>query len=138
MTQESSHKTVGKPPLKQDTKRQQKHKSFLGFIAITLVLVFSLTLVLFNHQSETTSSKELSENANSTRIEYNQLIINGDQWLAEGKYDDAASEYRTALQLFPQDSVATFRLISASDLNCKVNSEDCGESERLMEAFVTP
>lgn len=138
MTQESSNTTGEKPPLSNHKKHQQKDKSFLGFIAITMALVLTMTTVFLNYQSEPTTSQELSKNTNSIQLQYDQLMINGDQWLSEGKYNDAAIQYRTALKLFPQDSIATFRLISASDLNCEVNAKDCGESERLMEAFVNP
>jgi hypothetical protein len=69
---------------------------------------------------------------------YDYLISSGDEWLTNKEYHNAAFQYRLALDLFPKDSLATMRLISASDLNCEVNGKDCGESERLMEAFLTP
>ena len=69
-------------------------------------------------------------------VKYNRLISSGDESLKEKRYFSAIYDYRLALEVFPEDSLATFRLITVCDLNCEINLNNCGESEKLLEDFV--
>lgn len=64
------------------------------------------------------------------------MISSGDEWLEKGKYYNAIFQYKLALEVFPKDSIATFRLIDATDLNCKVHNKNCGESDAFMDQYL--
>ena len=126
---------------RKTVKSRKRETSFIWMIAIASLVLFSIFMVNFyvkTTEKERLAQQRIKANATKQQLDlYNYYISSGDDWMISKEYYNAAFQYRLALDMFPTDSVATFRLISASDLNCEVNSRDCGESERLMEAFVT-
>lgn len=127
--------------IKQKTAREVSRQNAIGWmIAVTSLAIFAVLMMNFyekTNQQEIANQQQSKAAATKEQLKkYEYYIASGDDWLKDKQYHNAAFQYRLALRLFPKDSLATLRLISATDLNCKVNSEDCGESERLLEGFV--
>lgn len=121
-------------------RMMQQRRAFIRFVLST-ALILSLLVVfssrLFGAPAQQQSSVFFDNLSSIEKMKkFNDLIISGDDYLIQGDYKQATRQYRLALYLFPHDSIATFRLISASGLNCKVNSEDCSENLELLEAYV--
>lgn len=130
-----------KPEMKgfyhQSQRSKKRTRSYLKFVGITTVLLVGFALYAVISTSKEDTQLSLANMSPESRLEqYHDLILTGDQSLSDGNYHEAASSYRDALQLMPKDSIATLRLISASDLDCITNSENCGESDKLLGEFV--
>ena len=104
--------------------------------AAILIVLFIYIATKTSEQEQTFIAKEKVINYEENIEKYNYLISSGDDWLKQRKYHNAAFQYRLALELFPNDSIAVFRLTSAYDLNCEINQKNCGESDKLLENYV--
>lgn len=121
----------------QKIRSLEKTKSFIRFVVITTILWIGLMLsIVYINSSEESAFSYTNMTPESKMEQYHDLILTGDQSLSEGNYHEAASKYRNALQFMPKDSIATLRLISASDLDCITNDENCGESDKLLADYV--
>ena len=113
-------------------KKDRLYGSLIVFFGVTLLIVFLVWFYARTEQQEKTLVKTVTKE----KIDrYDYLISSGDQWLEKKKYFNAIFQYRLALEVFPQDSLATFRLITASELNCEIYNNNCGESEKLLEQY---
>ncbi len=115
---------------KNDGSRQ------LLILILLLILVILIGVVFFNSQArienknkETSSELYIQENIE----EFNYLVSSGDDWLTKKKYHNAIFQYKLALKLFPNDSVANYRLLSAYDIRCQKQNKGCDKKETLLE-----
>jgi len=121
----------------QRIRSKKKTKSYFRFVGTTAIVLLGLILsILYLGSNENNGEQFAYSNSNTVLEQYQTLILEGDESLTNGDYNKAASQYRSALQIIPNDSIATLRLISASDLDCVVNSENCGESDKLLGEFI--
>lgn len=134
---EKSTKPERKEFYHQEQRSKRSTRSYMKFVGITTVLMIGLMFSIVYINSKDDSKLSQVQLTPETRLEqYHKLILTGDQSLQDGEYHIAASKYRNALQLMPKDSIATLRLISASDLDCLANNENCGESDQLLSSYV--
>lgn len=61
----------------------------------------------------------------SKKESYMFFINNGDEWLSKRNFYNAAFQYKKALQLFPSDFEANYRLALAYSYRCQYDFEDC-------------
>lgn len=121
----------------QGQRSKRKSKSYMRFVGTTAVLLIALMLSIVYINSDQKSEFSYAEMTPETKMEvYHDLILTGDQSLSDGDYHEAVSNYKNALLVMPKDSIATLRLISASDLDCITNDENCGESDKLLAQYV--
>lgn len=121
------------------SRMMQQRRSFIRFVLTTsiLLVVLIFSSKLFGSPAKEQSNLYLESLSSVEKMKkYNEFIMTGDESLVRGDYKEASDQYRSALFIYPNDSLATIRLISASGLNCKVNFEDCNENLQLLEAYV--
>lgn len=121
-------KIVGK------AKKRQRIELFL--FTISIIFTFFLAIVFYNNQiaAEPTIRVSKEESYKLTNIEkYNFLISSGDNSLRNKRYYNAIDEYKLALALFPKDSIATYRLLSAFDMRCQKYKIECDKVDILLE-----
>ncbi len=121
----------------QSERKNRFLDRIIAVLGVALFFVFVTWLYTSTEHKEVTNRLKAEEAESTQNMErYDYYISSGDEWFTQEKYSNAMFQYRLALELFPRDSVATFRLINAIDLNCKVNKRDCGESEKLLENYM--
>ncbi len=99
-----------------------------------LVIILSLYIRTGRHEitiKENKQKYEITEKRNS----YNYYITSGNEWYDQKKFYNAAFQYRLALEVFPEDSLAREKLIQAYDSNCFYDNRNCGKSEALMNSL---
>jgi len=120
---------------------QDRRKEVILSVWIVLICAFLLWVfadMAYKSQAENVirSAAEVEvENFQEKLDKYNYLISSGDEWYESEKYYNAAFQYRLALEIFPNDTVAYDKLISAYDLNCMHNNRNCGKSQEVIESF---
>ena len=127
--------------IKEETfdRRKKETITILWVVLISFLLFWIIGNYVF--QREKRMSARILNNAQKEELQkkaerYQYLISSGDDWYDAKKYYNAAFQYRLALELFPNDSIALYRLISAYDSNCIVDKRNCGKSEKLLENFM--
>lgn len=121
----------------EDTKHAFRIEWLLFFAIIGLGVLMGVRYAQRNSQlEELIHTKENLEYYEQNIEEYNYLISNGDDWMREKKYHNAAFQYEKALKIFPKDSVGIYRLISAYDLQCKFENKNCEKREELLNSLV--
>lgn len=74
----------------------------------------------------------LQEAKKERQEQYTYFITTGDDWLAEYNWYNAIFEYKKALEIFPRNFDANYRLALAYTYNCQDSKERCQEAEQLI------
>lgn len=61
------------------------------------------------------------------------FIDDGDKWLQKRNYYNAVFQYKKALQLYPSDFDANYRLALGYSYRCQYDFEDCGTGKELID-----
>ena len=120
-----------------DDRRKQAITS-LWIVVVCIVLFWFFTDKAYESQRSTVmrSVEEVETRDYQEDLKkYTYLITSGDEWYDQEKYYNAAFQYRLALELFPQDTIAFEKLSLAYELNCLHNKRNCGKSEELQAKF---
>ena len=119
-----------------DRRKQMITSIWVVLICVLLFWFFTDRAYESQRQSVIRSVSEVETVDFQEQLEkYNYLISSGDEWYSKEKYYNAAFQYRLALEVFPKDTIAYEKLISAYDSNCFYNKRNCGKSEELIESF---
>lgn len=117
----------------------RKDRLYDRMIIVLTVFLFFILMIWFYTGTE---HKELVNKLKLEKAEltekmdkYDYYISSGDEWFKKEKYFNAIFQYRLALELFPNDSIATFRFIEAANLNCEIYNNNCGEGQEALEAY---
>lgn len=103
---------------------------FIGLPLIALGLYFTFHNFSFGFSnSEAQITKVNIEKSNEEM--YLFYIDDGDKWLSKRNYYNAVFQYKKALQLFPNDFDANYRLALAYSYRCQYDFEDCGIGMQL-------
>ncbi len=76
---------------------------------------------------EKTQDDYLNENIN----EYSYLIEEGDNWIEKKNWNNAVYRYKQALEIFPKEYEANYRLALAYSYNCQFENKDCEKGMEL-------
>lgn len=118
--------------------RKNRRKELLLFTILIIPVVF-LAIVFYNIQVAGERNIKVSKEKSyklTNLDKYNYLISSGDQWLSNKKYYNAIYQYNLALDIFPKDSIASFRMLSAFDMRCQEQKRECDKVETLLEGLL--
>ncbi len=63
--------------------------------------------------------------------EFDYLIEEGDNWISKRNWNNSIYFYKKAIEIFPNEFEANYRLALAYYYNCKFENEDCKKGEIL-------
>lgn len=66
---------------------------------------------------------------------YQYFLNDGDRWLRERHYKNAVFQYKKALEIFPTEYAAHYRLALAYSYRCQYDFEDCEEGMEIIETL---
>lgn len=74
--------------------------------------------------------------AKQRRDKFEFFIADGDSWLNKKNFYSAIFQYENALNLFPDNLHAQYRLAYAHYLQCVVTGKECAESYNLINRMI--
>ncbi len=67
----------------------------------------------------------LEQNQNKKLNRYSFIINDGDQWIEKKNWNNAIYRYKEAVELFPDEFEANYRLALAYSYHCQYKNKDC-------------
>jgi len=125
--------------------RQQRKQTV---IATTILIIAGIMgLVLFVQFRETLRQDEeilanmpipeKQEQEYKTKKKYLFYINDGDEWLQLNNWHNAIYQFKMAIELYPTDYQARYRLALAYTYRCQDEKENCKEAHELMANLMT-
>lgn len=116
-------------------KRKREARKFVIVACLALPLIFfGIYQVVDSFRFGTPTLEEKIAKANiekKNEEQYMFFIEDGDTWLYKRNYYNAVFQYKKALELFPNDFEANYRLALAYSYRCQYNFEDCKNGMQL-------
>jgi len=109
-------------------------------IVIALFVAVIMVVFYFSHKQNIEKIKEveiekenyLHENIN----EYSYLIEEGDNWIDKKNWNNAIYRYKQAVELFPNEFEASYRLALTYSYSCIFENENCEIGETLTARLI--
>ncbi|QIE60710.1 hypothetical protein G5B37_14430 [Rasiella rasia] len=110
---------------KKITKQRQKELLLTAIIAVVLVAIVVFFGVKFANSEAKVKTDLKIEQETEAYNQYLYFIVDGDSWFEKRKWHNAMFQYRKALELYPNDYDAMFRLTMAISYKCEETGKDC-------------
>ncbi len=122
--------------IKTRLQRRNTIKNYLFSSAaiIGLTLAFYFGFLIYKADSTEQIKPMVSENINQKYLNY---IKYGDTWLEDKKWNAAIHNYKQALDMFPEDYAANYRLALAYTYSCSNENKNCEEGSLLLNVLIT-
>lgn len=121
---------------KRSYSKDRFYTRMITVIGMILFLMVSVGLYVNTEKRELSISENRQNTKTAEKLqEYDYYISSGNEWYEKKKYYNAAFQYRLALNVFPNDSIALEKLIQAYDSDCFYDQRNCGKSQELMKSF---
>lgn len=118
-----SEKKIIRAKIKKKAKRE---KIFVITASILFIITFCFGMFNFNKYSKTLHTIETKKNAiKETEKQYLKLLMYGDTWIEDEKWNPAISQYKEAILLYPNSYDAQYRLAIAYSYKCERMKYDC-------------
>ncbi|MBT0607385.1 tetratricopeptide repeat protein [Aequorivita echinoideorum] len=117
------------------SNRKRESRKFAILLCISLPLIFAgLYFGIYNFSLGFPELEVTSFQIQKDEIEkYHFYVNDGDAWLAKGNYHNAVFQYKKALQLFPNDFEANYRLALGYSYKCQYDFKDCRKGKILID-----
>jgi len=112
-------------------KRKREARNFVIIICVAIPLIGFGIFKTFQSFSFSTQKTDKQSIKAKNEKQYMFYIKDGDSWLLKRHYFNAVFQYKKALQLFPSDFEANYRLAMAYSYRCQYDFEDCGIGMKL-------
>jgi tetratricopeptide (TPR) repeat protein len=132
--------TKGKIELKNTTKEElalirqrvlnqrQKERGISLLIAVCVLGFFTyLAIAIFKSTPNPSIRIEIQKQNN-----FLFFITDGDNWFEKEKWHNAVFQYQKALEIYPNDFDASYRLALAYVYHCKFENKDCNRGKILL------
>ena len=122
--------------IREKTKRERGRTQlkFALLLIIALPIIFFVGYKAFHNFSfglpALTPKEETREKADDKYIFY---ITEGDAWLQKWHYHNALFQYRKALELYPGNYDARYRIALAYSYQCQYEFKGCEEGKQMVE-----
>jgi len=117
-------------------KRKREARNFVILLWVGIPLICFGLFKTFQHFSfgfpQINEATELSNEKNNEE-KYLFYLEDGDQWLSKRNYYNAVFQYKKAVELFPNDFDANYRLALGYSYRCQYNFEDCRVGKELID-----
>jgi len=140
-SQEVAPEVLEKIRLKTIKERKRRNRKFAFLLCIIMPIIgylgylflnnFSFGFAhLDNYGSEIPKEKTslIAKNDN-----YQYLLTDGDSWLRKRHYKNAIFQYKKALEIFPSEYAAHYRLALAYSYHCQYDFEGCEEGMEVVK-----
>jgi len=107
----------------------------IGFIITVIIISFYISHkqnIKKNKEVEIEKENYLHENIN----EYSYLIEEGDNWIDKKNWNNAIYRYKQAVDLFPNEFEASYRLALAYSYSCIFENENCAIGITLTDRLI--
>ncbi len=131
-----------KKDIREQNRKQRKR------IALILLITFPLSVLLIYYtfkdfefgfpdiSSQTElAQKELTKQQKKDRFLF--FLNDGDKWLTQKKYHNAIFQYKKALELYPSEYRAHYRLAVTYSYQCQYEFKGCEEGYALIKKLET-
>ncbi|CAL2094637.1 putative TPR_REGION domain-containing protein [Tenacibaculum sp. 190524A02b] len=102
---------VNKRIRKQVHLEQRKHRSIAFMLVFMFLLVVGHMVYEVNKTEKELISAKKEQYIQDNLPKYSYFIQDGDEWLKKGHFKNAIFQYRKALEMFPNDSLAKSKLL---------------------------
>ncbi|NAS30285.1 hypothetical protein GTQ40_04830 [Flavobacteriaceae bacterium R38] len=122
--------------IRKKALRAQKKQHFITIIILLIlspIFIFGLYKTIEAIQKDIEYAKVIPE---KDLKKYLFFINDGDNWLQEKKWHNAIFQYKKALEIFPNEYDANYRLALAYTYRCKYESTNCNEGETLVNTLI--
>jgi len=134
-------KKASKEELLVIRKKIIKQRRLENVIAWSIVLAIMIPIIGFGIYASTKinhENKEKIEDIKETYLEDNinefyYLIEEGDKWIEKKNWNNAIYRYTQAVELFPDDFEANYRLALAYSYDCRYNNKYCEDGAKLTD-----
>ncbi|MCF8371746.1 MAG: tetratricopeptide repeat protein [Bacteroidales bacterium] len=113
--------------------------AFLLVVSTTLVLLIIL-LNTYNNATRKPTEENMLEMENDIqlkkKLDFDFFISDGDRWFTQGQWHNAIFQYKKALEVFPNDYDASFRLARTYTYCCEREKENCKEAVQLIDKLL--
>ena len=122
--------------LNSESRNSKRKWRIVFFMLLIPVIIFFHQVVQNQIKLEDQMKRQVYQ---SKKIEYLELIADGDQWLQKRKWHNAIFQYEKAIEIFPNEFDIHYRLAYAYSLRCKnefINCKDAkNELDDLLDEF---
>jgi len=119
--------------IRKKTLKQQKREN----ISIKIMLLILCPLLLWGLYKTVLIIQKDIEYAKiipkKDMEKYSFFIMDGDTWLEDKKWHNAVFQYKKALEIFPEEYDANYRLALAYAYRCQYENKNCNEGKILVE-----
>jgi tetratricopeptide (TPR) repeat protein len=121
-------------------KRILRKRRIDDFITLALFLMLSSVVVYFSFGFFKTNPNYVSpEEKHKIEInneKYSFFISDGDTYLKKGQWHNAIFQYNKALEIFPKDYHANYRLVYASVYRCRNEKVNCDKASNSLQELI--
>ncbi|NER14739.1 hypothetical protein GWK08_14880 [Leptobacterium flavescens] len=132
--------------LKRIREKVLRERKIEKYNTLLILLLFSPLFIFLIYTSFGSNDKDLAYAEYQEKIKFDKnydkylfFISDGDKWYEERHWNNAVFQYKKALQLFPNEFNASYRLLQAYNSKCQNKSKDCHKgleiAERLSKEF---
>ena len=106
-----------------------------------IVAIFIVSLLKLEYSSDVNINKKRAlriekENLELRKEQYLGLLISGDNWIEDDKWDAAITLYKKALIIYPDSYDAKYRLVLAYGYKCERMKFDCDLGRTLVNNLI--
>lgn len=144
--------TGGKLDLKKATKeelalvrqkviRQRKVESIINWSVVLIAMGIVIGLGIYYVKLDEKRQLQMEDTAKDNYLKehinlYVYLIEEGDNWIEKRHWSNAIYFYKQAVDLFPDDYEANYRLALAYSYHCQYENKNCEAGKKLTERLL--
>ncbi len=116
-------------------KEQGRERKLTILLTVVVSLIIAVSFIKFfpNFYNNLIIEKE---KLSPREQEYLDLLVSGDVWLSENKFDASIIQYQNALQLYPDSKDAKYRLAIAYGYKCEQLKFDCDLGKKMVDELL--
>lgn len=130
--------------IKKRTIREEKKEKYvqITLLLVSIVLFSFLVFKIYSRISESNKNEILNQQQlqTSQALEkynnYIELITGGDKYLKQNLWSNALLYYTEALELFPQDYDAKYRIALVLTYKCQSKNKNCNDAKIILDSLI--
>ena len=123
---------------------QEQRRSLIKTVFITLILIPSITIVIFqfffktgNENYKPYESPYQKETEESINKQINTLLNSGYNWLNKNHFKNARFQFKRVLEIQQNNESALFGMTASYVYECKMNNSNCNIASRKLKEYIS-